>query len=48
MDFLPGGYTFIHLIFWSVVVLVAVGTNAVPIILMVGLAYLGLEHREKE
>jgi len=40
MDLLPGGYTFTHLIFWSVVALVAVGTNAVPVILMVGLGVL--------
>lgn len=40
MEFLPGGYTFTHLIFWTVAVLVAVGTNAVPILLMVGLGYL--------
>lgn len=36
----PGGYTFTHLIFWSVVGLVAVGTNAVAIVLMTGLALL--------
>ncbi len=43
MDFLPGGYTFTHLIFWSVAALVAVGTNIIPVILMVGLGYLTLE-----
>jgi hypothetical protein len=36
-DLLPGGYTFTHLVFWAVVGLVALGTNAVPIILSVGL-----------
>ena len=41
--FLPGGYTFIHLVFWTVVALVAIGTNAVPIILSVGILILLLE-----
>ncbi|MEE8148356.1 MAG: hypothetical protein V3T24_12170 [Longimicrobiales bacterium] len=40
---LPGGYTVTHLIFWTVVAMVAVGTNAVPIILSVGLVLLLLE-----
>lgn len=40
---LPGGYTFTHLIFWSVVAMVAVGTNAVAIILSIGLVLLALE-----
>lgn len=40
---LPGGYVFTHLIFWSVVLMVAVGTNAVAIILSVGLVLLALE-----
>lgn len=43
MSFLPGGYTFIHLVFWSVVGLVAVGTNAVAIILSIGVAVLLVE-----
>lgn len=43
MGFLPGGYTFTHLIFWSVVGMVAVGTNAVAIILSIGLVLLTLE-----
>ena len=42
-DLLPGGYTFTHLVFWSVVGLVAVGTNAVAIILLVGLSMMLLE-----
>jgi hypothetical protein len=37
---LPGGYDFVHLIFWPVVALVAVGTNFVPILLSVGLGLL--------
>ncbi len=43
MNLLPGGYNFIHVVFWSVVGLVAVGTNAVAIILATGLALLVLE-----
>ena len=42
-DLVPGGYLFTHLIFWSVVAMVAVGTNAVAIILSVGLVLLALE-----
>ncbi len=48
MDFLPGGYTFTHLIFWSVVGLVAIGTNAVAILLSFGLGLLTLESVKKE
>jgi hypothetical protein len=43
MHLLPGGYNFIHVVFWSVVALVAVGTNAVAIILVTGLVLLFLE-----
>ena len=43
MHLLPGGYNFIHLVFWSVVGLVAVGTNAVAITLATGLVLLFLE-----
>ena len=42
-NLVPGGYVFIHLIFWTVVGMVAVGTNAVAIILMVGLGMMVLE-----
>ena len=42
-DLFPGGYVFTHLIFWTVVGLVAVGTNAVAIILSFGLVLLVLE-----
>jgi hypothetical protein len=42
-DLLPGGYNFIHLVFWAVVGMVAVGTNAVAIILVAGLGMLLLE-----
>ncbi|MGW8266806.1 MAG: hypothetical protein ACWGSQ_10580 [Longimicrobiales bacterium] len=40
---LPGGYTFTHLVFWTVVGMVAVGTNAVAIILVIGLTMMLLE-----
>lgn len=40
---IPGGYTFTHLVFWAVVALVALGTNAVAIILVVGLTMMALE-----
>jgi len=43
MNLLPGGYTFTHMVFWAVIALVAVGTNAVPIILSVGIVVLLLE-----
>lgn len=39
----PGGYLFTHLIFWAVIAMVAVGTNAVAIILSVGLVLMALE-----
>ena len=42
-DLVPGGYVFTHLVFWTVVGLVIVGTNAVAIMLSVGLVLLGLE-----
>lgn len=42
-NLLPGGYTFTHLIFWTVVGMVAVGTNAVAIILVFGLSMMLLE-----
>jgi hypothetical protein len=43
MNLLPGGYTFTHLVFWSVVALVAVGTNVVAMVLAMGLGLLFLE-----
>jgi hypothetical protein len=42
-ELVPGGYLFTHLLFWSVIGLVAVGTNAVAIILSVGLGLLVVE-----
>jgi len=40
---LPGGYNFTHIVFWSVVGLVAVGTNAVAIMLSFGAGLLAWE-----
>ncbi len=42
-DLVPGGYLFTHAIFWAVVAMVAVGTNAVAIILSIGLGLLVAE-----
>ena len=47
-DLLPGGYAFTHLIFWTVIGMVAVGTNAVAIILSIGLGLLVLETLTKQ
>jgi hypothetical protein len=43
LELVPGGYLFTHAMFWTVVAMVAVGTNAVAIILSVGLVLLFLE-----
>lgn len=43
MNLLPGGYNFIHLVFWTVIAMVVVGTNAVPIILTIGAVVMLLE-----
>ena len=43
MDLLPGGYNFIHVVFWSVGVLVVVGQTIVANILVAGLVLLFLE-----
>ena len=43
MNLLPGGYTFTHFAFWTVAGLVLVGTNAVAIMLSIGLSLLLLE-----
>jgi hypothetical protein len=47
-DLVPGGYLFTHAVFWTVVSLVAVGTNAVAIILSVGLPLLIIESATKQ
>jgi len=46
-DLIPGGYLFTHFVFWTVVAMVAVGTNAVAIILSVGIGVLALESFKK-
>jgi len=46
-DLVPGGYLFTHAIFWTVVAMVAVGTNAVAIILSIGLGLLVVESLTK-
>lgn len=45
---LPGGYDFIHLVFWPVVLMVAVGTNFMAIVLSAGLGILLLEAVRKD
>jgi len=47
MDLVPGGYLFTHIVFWTVVAMVAVGTNAAAIILSIGLGILTLESFKK-
>jgi hypothetical protein len=47
-DLVPGGYVFTHIAFWSVVGMVAVGTNAVAIILVIGLGLLAFETVTKQ
>ncbi len=42
-DLVPGGYIFTHAVFWTVIGMVAVGTNAVAIILSIGFGLLFLE-----
>ncbi len=42
-DLVPGGYIFTHAVFWAVIGMVAVGTNAVAIILSIGLGLLAFE-----
>ncbi len=47
-ELVPGGYLFTHLIFWTVVGMVAIGTNAVPIILSVGLVMMAMDALKNE
>ena len=47
LDLVPGGYLFTHVVFWSVVALVAVGTNAVAVVLSIGIGVLALETLRK-
>ncbi len=44
---LPGGYDFIHIMFWLVVIPIIVGTNFMAIALSVGLGVLLLEAVKK-
>jgi hypothetical protein len=46
-DLIPGGYLFTHLIFWTVVSMVAVGTQLMAIILSFGLGILAMESFKK-
>lgn len=43
MNLFPGGYTFTTIVFWTVVAMVAVGTNAVAIILSASIGLLLME-----
>lgn len=47
LDLVPGGYLFTHVVFWTVAALVAIGTNAVAIILSIGIGVLALETLRK-
>ncbi len=40
---LPGGYDFIHIVFWIVVIPIIIGTNFMAIALSMGLGILLLE-----
>ncbi len=42
-NLLPGGYVFTHLVFWTVVGMVAVGTTSISIVLLAGLGIMVLE-----
>ena len=46
-DLVPGGYLFTHLVFWTVVTMVAVGTNLMAIVLSIGLGILAMESLKK-
>lgn len=46
-DLVPGGYLFTHAIFWTVVAMVAVGTNLMAIVLSLGLGILAMESFKK-
>jgi hypothetical protein len=43
MDLVPGGYYFMHAVFWSVMALAGVGMMTVATILVAGLGVLFLE-----
>jgi hypothetical protein len=44
---LPGGYDFIHIVFWLVVIPIIIGTNFMAITLSMGLGILVLEALKK-
>ena len=46
-DLVPGGYLFTHLIFWTLVSMIAVGTNLMAIVLSLGLGILAMESFKK-
>ena len=46
-NLVPGGYLFTHLVFWTVVSMVAVGTNLVAIVLSIGVGILAMESFKK-
>lgn len=46
-DLVPGGYLFSHIVFWTVVSMIAVGTMIIPITLSVGLGILVMESLKK-
>jgi len=48
LDLVPGGYLFTHLIFWTVIAMVAVGTQLVAIMLSIGLGLLVFETATKK
>lgn len=48
LDLVPGGYLFSHIIFWTVVAMIAVGTMIIPITLSVGFGILILESLKKD
>ncbi len=43
IELVPGGYLFTHLVFWTVVGMVAIGSSVVPIILSVGLVMMAMD-----
>lgn len=46
-DLVPGGYLLVHFVFWTAVAMIAVGTNAVAIMLSFGMGILLLETLKK-
>ncbi len=46
-DLVPGGYLLSHVVFWTLVSMIAVGTQAMAIILTFGVGILALETLKK-